>query len=410
MDMQTDFLNRRRVEMTLAYLTSVYARASDSFIRAEVLQLRSFGHTVHTFSVRAPAVSELVSDEIRNEHARTDYILKHGFLCLFACVLLEFLRAPFRSAAALSLAMRCGWPGVKGRLWPFAYFLEACYLSRRLRARHIDHLHNHIGEGSATVAMLASALYGVPYSLTVHGTEFDQATLLALGEKVCRSCFTVTISEYGRGQLFRWTATDDWKKIHIVRCGVRLDNTAVTPPGADRRLICVGRLSEEKGHLILIQAIARLKADPAFEVVIIGDGPLRREIEAKAAALGVLERVKITGWLSADKIREEILRSRAMVLPSFGEGLPVVLMESFAFGRPVIASAIAGIPELVEHGVSGWLIPAGSVEALTEAMREVLSADPVRLAGMGRAGLACVRERHDQVKEARKLESLISGS
>jgi glycosyltransferase involved in cell wall biosynthesis len=398
----------RRELRTIAYLTSLYARATDSFIRAEVLQLRSFGHTVHTFSVREPGAAELVSEEIRGEHARTDYILKHGFLHLLSCAVLELLRTPAGWRATLALAARCGWPGVKGRLWPFAYFLEACYLSRQLRARHVGHLHEHIGEGAACVAMLASSLSGTPYSFTVHGpTEFDRPELLALAEKVRHSRFTVVVSQYGRSQLFRWTDPQDWAKIHVVRCGVRFGETPVRPPSAERRLVCIGGLREQKGHLALVEAIALLKAEPAFEVVLVGDGPLRGSIEARAQALGVRERVRITGWMPADKVREEILRSRAVVVSSFAEGLPVVLMEAFALERPVIATAIAGIPELVEPGVSGWLIPASAIDALSEAMREVLSADVSRLAGMGRAGAARVREYHDQTREARKLQALI---
>jgi colanic acid/amylovoran biosynthesis glycosyltransferase len=393
---------------TIAYLTSVYARASDSFIRAEVLQLRGFGHTVYTFSVLEPNTSELVSDEIRDEHARTDYILKHGFLRLLVCVVLEFLRAPMKALSALKLATQCGWPGIKGRSWPYAYFFEACYLSRQLREKSVDHLHNHIGDGCAFVAMLASALSGVPFSLTIHGPhEFDRPALLSIREKVSRSEFTIAISEYGRSQLFRWTAAADWSKIHVVRCGVRFDNAAIKQIVTHRRLVCVGRLSAEKGHLILVEAIARLKVEPAFEVILIGDGPLRREIEAKANSLGIRDRLKITGWMPADQVRNEILRSDALVLSSFAEGLPVVIMEAFALERPVITTSIAGIPELVEHGVSGWLIPAGSIDALTETMREVFSTPPERLASMGRAGTMCVRERHDQTKEARKLETLI---
>ena len=141
---------------TIAYLNSLYARAGDTFIRAEVLQLRSFGHTVHTFSIREPARSELVSPEIRDEHARTDYIPRHGMLSLLGSAMAELFRAPGRTIAALRLATRCGWPGIRGRLWPYAYFLEACYLSRQLRLKKIDHLHDHSGYGCAVVAMLAS--------------------------------------------------------------------------------------------------------------------------------------------------------------------------------------------------------------------------------------------------------------
>jgi len=397
---------------TIAYLNSLYARAGDTFIRAEVLQLRSFGHTVHTFSVREPDASERVSEEIQEEHARTDYILRRGFPYLLVCAIHEFARAPRNTFASLRLAARCGWPGIKGRLWPFAYFLEACYVSRQLREKRVDHLHDHNGEGCAFVAMLASMLSGVPYSLTIHGPgEFDRPTLLSLAEKVHRSKFTVAISEYGRSQIQRWTAPEDWAKIQVVRCGVRLnDEDKAVEIVSNRRLVCVGRLSMEKGHLVLIEAIARLKSVPAFEVVIVGDGPMRTTIEARAAALGVQDRVTMTGWMSSDSVHNEIIRCCAMVLPSFAEGLPVVLMEAFALGRPVIATAIAGIPELVEPGISGWLVPAGSIDALEAALRDALSTPPERLASMGRAGTARVRERHDQHAEARKLESLIERS
>ena len=393
---------------TIAYLNSLYARAGDTFIRAEVFQLRSFGHTVHTFSIREPARSELVSQEIRDEHAGTDYILRHGMLCLLGSALSELLRSPGRIFTALKLATQCGWPGIKGRLWPYAYFLEACYLSRQLRLKKIDHLHDHSGYGCAVVAMLASTLSGVPYSLTIHGPEFDRPTLLSLAEKVHHSRFTVAISEYGRSQILRWIAPEDWGKVKIVHCGVRFDDQkAATGIADNRRLVCVGRLSSEKGHLILLEAIARLKTEPPFEVVMVGDGPLRGTLEARIVALGIQDRVTITGWMSSADVHQEIARCCAMVLPSFAEGLPVVLMEAFALGRPVIATAITGIPELVEPGVSGWLVPAGSVDALAAAMREVLSTPPEQLARMGHAGAARVRERHDQRTEARKLETLI---
>jgi colanic acid/amylovoran biosynthesis glycosyltransferase len=399
----------RRHVKTIAYLHSVYARAGDTFIRAEVFQLRSFGHTVHTFSVREPDQKELISQEIRDEHAQTDYILGHGFVCLAASTIVECLRAPVNALATLRLAAQCGWPGMRGRLWPIAYFVEACYLSRQLRAKRVDHLHDHNGQGCAVVAMLASKLSGVPYSLTIHGPgEFDRPTLLSLAAKVGHSEFTVAISDYGRSQILRWINPADWLKIKVVRCGVRFDDEFVAPPMVtDRRLVCVGRLSMEKGHLVLMEAIALLKDEPAFEVIVVGDGPLRREIEERATVLGIQDRVYVTGWMSADGVQKEIARCCAMVLPSFAEGLPVVLMEAFALERPVIATAIAGIPELVEPGISGWIVPAGSVDALAAAMRGVLSAAPEQLSRMGRAGAARVRERHDQRREAQKLEALI---
>jgi glycosyltransferase involved in cell wall biosynthesis len=254
--------------------------------------------------------------------------------------------------------------------------------------------------------MLAAHLAGISYSLTIHGPfEFDHPEILALGEKIKRCRFAVTISAYGRSQLCRWTDPADWPKIQVVRCGVKFDS-AVMPPASGRNLISIGRLSPEKGHLVLLDAVAKLKNEPAFQITVVGDGPLRPLLEKRIVELGLAERVRLTGWLPADQVREEIIRSRAMVHASFAEGLPVVFMESLALGRPVIGTAIAGIPELIEPGISGWLVAAGSIEDLANAMHEALSCEPAKLAAMGQAGAARVRERHDQTFEARKLEKL----
>jgi glycosyltransferase involved in cell wall biosynthesis len=116
--------------------------------------------------------------------------------------------------------------------------------------------------------------------------------------------------------------------------------------------------------------------------------------------------VGITGWASSSDVAGYIADSRALVLPSFAEGLPVVIMEAFALKRPVISTYVAGIPELVENGVNGWLVPAGSAEALADAMRQALAASPEKLARMGRAGYERVTQNHDIRKEAAKLADL----
>ena len=396
---------------TVAYLTSAYARASDSFIRGEVARLRDLGHAVHTFSVRRCDPRELVDDAIRREHHATEFLVEQGPLRLGAAYLRALVRSPSRAIDALKLAVRTGNPGLKGRLLPFAYLLEAAFLAGRLEAKGVRHLHNHIGENSAVVAMLASTLSGVPYSLTIHGPgEFDQPTLLALDEKIKRSVFTVAISGYGRSQLYRWCRHEDWHKVKVVHCG--LDETFLgrepTPVPEAKRLVCVGRLAEQKGQLLLVEAAGRLAAEGLdFELVLVGDGPLRKPLEALAARLNLGGRVRFAGWMSAAEVRDELLAARAMVLPSFAEGLPVVLMEALALGRPVISTYVAGIPELVEPGVCGWLVPAGSVGPLADAMREALTAPGVELQRMGRAGAERAASRHDGAAEARKLSALI---
>ena len=162
---------------------------------------------------------------------------------------------------------------------------------------------------------------------------------------------------------------------------------------------------------MLVEAAARLAAEGAkFEIVLAGDGPLRAPIEDRIRRAGLEGRVRVAGWMSASQVRDEILRSRALVLPSFAEGLPVVIMEALALGRPVITTSVAGTPELVTAGQTGWLVPAGSVEALVDALREALSAPTARLAEMGRKGAALVALNHDAREEARKLTRLFGAS
>jgi glycosyltransferase involved in cell wall biosynthesis len=176
------------------------------------------------------------------------------------------------------------------------------------------------------------------------------------------------------------------------------------------RLVNVGRLSEQKGQLLLIEA-ARLLRDRGvdFELVIVGDGPLRGELERRIDRFDLRDRVRITGFLDNDGVRRELTAARALVLPSFAEGLPVVIMESLALGRPVISTHIAGIPELIEPGRVGWLVPAGDVGPLADAMAEALAADPSELEQMGRLGAARVAEQHDARAEAANLAALFGG-
>jgi glycosyltransferase involved in cell wall biosynthesis len=195
----------------------------------------------------------------------------------------------------------------------------------------------------------------------------------------------------------------------VVRCGVDAAFLAGGPqPISDvARFVCVGRLAEQKGQLLLLDALARLANEGhSFEMVLAGDGPMRPAIEKRIARLNLGERVRISGWLSNESVRKEILDARALVLPSFAEGLPVVLMEALALGRPVVTTFVAGIPELVEAGWSGWLVPAGSINELADALRQALETPVDRLEAMGRIGAERAAARHDARTEAAKLAAL----
>jgi len=291
-----------------------------------------------------------------------------------------------------------------------AYLAEACCIEPRLRAQGIHHLHAHFSTNSAEVAMLVHALGGPPWSFTAHGSAtLENPALTGLPEKVRRCAFVVTVCSFGRAQLWRVADWRDWPKVHLVHCGLdsSFHSVSMPPAPAARRLVCVGRLCKEKAHVLLLQAAHRLATQGIdFELVLAGDGELRAKIERLIARYNLETRVRITGWISSEQVRKEILAARALVLPSLVEGLPVAIMEAMALRRPIISTFVAGIPELVHAGEHGWLVPPADVEALVEAMRACLEASTETLTRMGEAARQRVLERHNVDTEAGKLAKL----
>jgi hypothetical protein len=204
----------------LAYLTSFYPHAADTFIRKEVAALRAAGWSIHTFSVRQPPADLAVSDDILRERMRTIY-LTASLLRLVGVAVVTIFRYPLKMLRAARLAWASGGKGLKARVWQLGYLLEAALLAEHLNRRGIAHLHNHIGENSATVAMLASCLTGIPFSMTVHGPgDFDRPEQIGLRLKIKRAAFMIAVTEFGRSQLYRWCDFDQWPKIHVVHCGL----------------------------------------------------------------------------------------------------------------------------------------------------------------------------------------------
>lgn len=395
--------------MKIAYLVNQYPKVSHSFIRREIAGIEACGIQVARFSIRS-CESELVDEADKLELEKTRFILGVGIVGLLLSLIRVFLSKPFRFLSSLWLTFSIGWGSERGILNHLAYLAEACVLLGWCSDLGIAQVHAHFGTNSTTVAMLCHALDGPPYSFTVHGPEeFDKVQLIALEEKIKRAKAVVAISSFTKSQLYRWCEHQHWSKIYVIHCGV--DKTFLqqphTPVPEQPCFVCVGRLSEQKGHLLLIEAAGQLAAEGLkFKLVLVGDGPLRLQIEARIAQLGLQEQVEITGWASNSEVQRQILNSRALVLPSFAEGLPVVLMEALALGRPVISTYVAGIPELVEPGTCGWLVPPGSVEALTIAMRTALQVPQETLEQLGKAGAERVTKRHDIAIEASKLAAL----
>ena len=395
--------------LKLAYFVNQYPKVSHSFIRREILALERQGLQVLRIALWGWD-DPLPDPADQRERDQTRYVLRHGPLGLLPSVLAALVRSPTRCARALWLAIRMSFDSERPLPYHLGYFAEACRIAPWLKAFGASHVHAHFGSNSTEVAMLAQVLGGPPYSFTVHGPgEFMQP--VGLEEKIHRSSFVVAVSSYGRSQLYLRARYVDWPKVKLVHCGLERSfyDAGVVPITAAPRLVCVGRLCQEKGQLLLVEAAARLAArDIAFELTLAGDGPMRPEIEALIRAHNLNHRVRITGWLSSTRVREEILAARALVLPSFAEGLPVVLMEAMALRRPVLTTYVAGIPELVRAGESGWLFPAGCVDSLTRAMEDCLARSPEELQVMGEAAHRQALAQHSIDDEAAKLAQLFN--
>jgi colanic acid/amylovoran biosynthesis glycosyltransferase len=395
----------------IGYFTNQYPGVSHTFIRREIHAIEALGMAVYRYALR-PGQS-LVDEEDKAEQSQTHYILSAGASEIVRCCATMLLTRPLATAAAFLLTIKLGWRSDRGILRHLAYVAEAAVLARWCRRDAIQHLHAHFGTNSAAIAMLASQFSGIPYSFTAHGPdEFEKAELLSLDVKLEHASFAVCVCSFGRSQFMRWSHPDLWRKVAVVHCGVDrpfFDRPALPPPSTPR-LICVGRLSEQKAQIVLVAAARRLHdAGIHCEIVLAGDGPMRRQVEEAIQRAGLQREITITGWLSGDRIKAEITAARALVLPSFAENMPVVIMEAFALGRPVISTYVAGIPELVQPGQSGWLVPASDEIALAGAMREALGASVEQLATMGAAGRRHIIAHHDTFKEATKLKSLFEG-
>jgi glycosyltransferase involved in cell wall biosynthesis len=395
--------------MRIGYFTNQNPAVSHTFIRREMRALEALGVSVVRYALWS-ATESLVDPEDKIEQQQTQYILKAGagefVRRVFAAVALQ----PLATTRIGWLAAKIGWHSDRGLLRHFAYVAEAIVLANWCRRDGVEHIHAHFGTNSAAIAMLASQFSGIPYSFTAHGSEeFEKAPLLSLDVKLRHAVFAIGVSSFGRSQLMRWSPPDQWAKIALVHTGLdnRFLDVALSPPPRDRRLVCVGRLDENKAQLVLVAAAHRLReSGTTFEIVLVGDGLMRPQVEAAIRRYGLEDCVSITGWVSGERVRAEITGARALVLPSFSENMPVVIMEALALGRPVISTYVAGIPELVQPGKTGWLVPASDDAALADAMSEALTAPVERLAEMGAAGRAHVSKQHDAAKEAAKLKAL----
>ncbi|UFS64340.1 glycosyltransferase [Paracoccus denitrificans] len=399
--------------MRIGYLINTYPRPSHSFIRREIAALEGEGFEIHRFAMRGDK-GALTDPADLAEHARTERVLEAGARRLLADLYRQALAKPAQFAAALRLARRRARAGESSLARQLIYLAEGARIAGRAQALGLAHIHAHFGTNSARVAAYSRLLGGPRFSFTVHGPEeFDNTLALDLGGKLALAEFCVAVSSYGRSQIGRWAEAGDWEKIRVVHCGLDLNRWAEPSPLPQDpfHMVAVGRFAEQKGFGLLIRAFALAwRRDPRLRLSLVGDGELRPQIEALIAAEGMGGAVHLLGWQDEAGVRAAMDAAHALVTPSFAEGLPVVIMEAMACARPVIATYIAGIPELVRPGQEGWLVPAGDAGALAETMLQASETDHETLERMGASARARVGERHDIRESARRLAALFSRS
>lgn len=391
--------------MRVGYLMNSYPMTSTTFIRREMESLEALGLEIKRYAVRNWA-EKLVDPLDIADQQRTHYLLTNNVMTLFGSFFTVMFSNPIGFLRAFGLWFKVCRNSGSLSVKHFAYLLQATYFYKLCKQDQLQHVHVHFSTNATTVAMLAKQMGGVSYSFTAHGPdEFVDPSTISLHLKVANAAFVVAISNYCRVQLVRFSSYKFWNKIVIVHCGINInDFTPNFEFDADNQsFVCVGRICPQKAQLLFPSALARLKNEfPNLKVHLIGDGESRVELEAEIKKYDVSDMVVLHGWKANTEVKEMLAKSRALLLPSFAEGLPVVIMESLALGRPVISTYIAGIPELVD-AECGWMISAGSVENIASAMREALNASPKILSKMGKEGRSRVEIEHNLTIIAPKL-------
>jgi colanic acid/amylovoran biosynthesis glycosyltransferase len=380
-----------RTEVRLAYLATLYPGLSHSFVQREVHALRGRGLDIHTFALHDSNPDHVLTQADREAEESTFTVLPLRWGAFLRAHARALVTGPGAYARTLSFALRRPPSGFHGRLWQLFYFLEAVPIWRECSRRGLTHIHAHFTNPSGDVAQLVAHLgveRGGPrrwsWSFSAHGTDIFNDGPGSLAAKVQTASLVICISDFGRSQVMRLAPEDQWEKVRVARCGLNgewlADEIPARPSTGDLHLLTVGRLEREKGHSVLLEAIARLRDHgTTVQLDLVGDGTRLEALQRQARALGIEDLVTFSGAVGQDRIKDHYRRADAFCLPSLGEGIPVVLMEALAMGLPAIASNTMGIPELIEDGVTGLLVPAGRPDELGHAIERL-----ARDRGLGR--------------------------
>jgi colanic acid/amylovoran biosynthesis glycosyltransferase len=408
--------------LTVGYLVSRYPATSHTFIRREIAALRARGVDVRACSVRRVAPDALDGED-RTELGTTEALVPPKLRDALGAVAIV-LRHPWVVFLTTVRAVRSAPPGVRAHTYRMLHIVESVVFWSWCRRNDVVHVHAHFANVAADVArrttdMRRAVGEQATWSLTMHGpTEFADTGAHALADKLRSADAIACISSYCRSQVLSLVPREHWHRVHLVRCGLdgdmhetgHVDTAANERDRHTARIICVGRLVPEKAHHLLLDAIEGLPHTTThLDVVLVGGGPLEAEIRDRAAAVMARRpdvHVTCTGAIGNGATLALVRSSDVLVSSSAAEGLPVVLMEAMSLGTPVVATRIAGVPELVLDGVTGLVVDPGDAVALTEALDEVLTMDPVARSAMTEAARRRVSRRHDIRVAAILLESM----
>jgi colanic acid/amylovoran biosynthesis glycosyltransferase len=391
---------------TVAYITNQFPAAVEWYVVEEIRHLRRRGVRVIPCSSRKVDGSSLTAD-LRELAQETLYLeplrwwtLLHAlFICLrrfhsigdlMAGALLESSEPAMRRARTLLHT----WLGV--------------YYGLLLRDRGVDHIHVHHGYYSSWIAMVAARTLGIPFSMTLHGSDLlMQAAFMRTKLRECEFC--ITVSEFNREHILAHYPGLDPKKVLVQRMGVEVPPISSTKRMPARSLnqvpvlLAVGRLHPVKNHVFLLQACFLLReCGVRFRCVIVGAGPEREKLEFLIHELKIAEVVRMVGHVPREHIGEYYESADLVVLTSHSEGIPLVLMEAMARGKIVLAPAITGIPELVESGKTGFLYAAGDLEQFVWQVEQICKSRNA-LESIGRAAREHVLLNFEQQKNLAKF-------
>jgi colanic acid/amylovoran biosynthesis glycosyltransferase len=398
-----------RPRLKVAYVMSRFPKLSETFILGEILAVEEKGVDVELFPLLRER-TEVMHPEaaVLCERARFQPFLS---LPILRSQLHFLRRAPRMYAGTLWALLRGTWGSANYFVGALGIFPKVVHDARLMEADGIAHVHCHFSNHPAAAGFVINRLTGIPYSFTAHGFDLHVDRHM-LCEKVGAAAFVVAVSDYNRRLILEECGERAGARVAVVHCGVDTNFFRPRKTAAPERpfsILCVGTLHEVKGQSYLLEA-CRLLAESGADVActLVGDGPDRAALVEQIAASGLEERVTIAGRRTRSEVAELLGRADVLVSPSVPtaegkrEGIPVVLMEAMASGVPVVASGISGIPELVEDGQSGLLVPPRDASALASALR-MLHDDPALRERLARAGRQTVEREFDVRKNADEL-------